>query len=591
MKKLGILSLLIALAFTACRKDIDEVSVTETPYVPEILKQWQPIVKPVDGSLTGFVIDEAGEPVEGASVRLGNLNTTTDAYGHFFFKNVELNARGTLVRIEKPGFFPGSRRFMATENAENRVKIQLNKRLFAHSFEAGSGGIVNANGGATITFPPNSIQKADGTPYNGIVRVAAKWLDPTDLRTMDQMPGNLHGVSLEGEEVVMRTYGMLVAELQSDSGEKLNILKGETATIKTPVPASILGSAPAEIPLWSYNESFGMWAEEGVSKLENGFYVAEVTHFSYWNHDFKDPLVEFTATFVDENGTPLENYKVVIRQPGTSLYGTGQTCDLGIISGLIPADYDLLLEVIGICGEVLYSTPIGPYPLPGPVDLGEIVVPPSVLNSTTITGTLVDCNGDPVANGLVTFDFDGYTVYEYVSGNTFEVMFTSCANTSDVTVVGIDFDNLVQSDPVVSPANGTFDVGNIEACDVQLQNFIEVTVNGVTAIYTPAVVTDSLSIGFEISYYNPSNQGSVFLEIFGQAVGDYSGTGHNILYWFDPANNWIFEGQQFDNFEITEFGNTGEPIIGNFSGILTNYGVQPPADVTITGSFNIIRSF
>jgi hypothetical protein len=579
MKKSGILCLLIALAFAACRKDIDEVSVTETPYVPEILKQWQPIVKPVNGSLTGFVTDEADEPVAGASVKLGNLSTTTDEYGHFFFKNVQLNARGTLVRVERAGFFPGSRRFMAVENAENRVKIQLNKRLFAYSFQADTGTAISLNGGAKIIFHPNSIQNADGSPYSGTVRVAAKWLDPTDLRTMDQMPGNLQGVSLEGQEVVMRTYGMLVAELQSDSGEKLNILKGKTATIKTPVPASILGSAPAEIPLWSYNETYGMWAEEGVSKLENGFYVAEVTHFSYWNHDFKDPLVEFTATFVDENGTPLENYKVVIRQPGTSLYGTGHTCDLGIISGLIPAD------------EVLYSTPIGPYPLPGPVDLGEIVVPPSVLNSTTITGTLVDCNGDPVANGLVTFDFDGYTVYEYVSGSAFEVMFSSCLNSTNVTVVGIDFDNLVQSDPVVSPANGTFDLGNIEACDVQLQNYIEVTIDGVTNIYTPVSVTDSLGTGFEIHFYNPSNQGSVFLEVYGQGVGDYSGTGHNILYWFDPVNNWIFEGQQFDNFEITAFGNTGEPIIGTFSGSLTNYGVQPTASVTVSGDFNIIREF
>jgi hypothetical protein len=124
-----------------------------------------------------------------------------------------------------------------------------------------------------------------------------------------------------------------------------------------------------------------------------------------------------------------------------------------------------------------------------------------------------------------------------------------------------------------------------------LQNYIEVTIDGVTNIYTPVSVTDSLGTGFEIHFYNPSNQGSVFLEVYGQGVGDYSGTGHNILYWFDPVNNWIFEGQQFDNFEITAFGNTGEPIIGTFSGSLTNYGVQPTASVTVSGDFNIIREF
>lgn len=591
MKNIGILYLMLFVLLASCRKDIDEVSHEEYPYVPPVLKQWQPIIKPVNGSLTGFVTDESGDPVEGAAVRLGNNFTTTDAYGHFFFKDVEMNARGTLVQVERGGFFPGSRRFMAIENAENRVTIQLNKRLFEHAFEAAEGGVVSFNGGSTITFPPNSIRKTDGSEYDGTVRVAAKWLDPSDPRITDQMPGNLHGVSLEGKEVVMRTYGMLVAELQTPDGEELNILKGKTATVKTPVPASLLNSAPAEIPLWSYNESYGMWAEEGVSKLENGFYVAEVTHFSYWNHDFKDPLVEFTATFVDEFGNPLDNYKVVIRQEGSSLYGTGHTCDLGIISGLIPADYDLILEVMGICNEVLYSAPVGPFPFPNAVDLGTIVVPPSALNSTTVTGTLVDCNGDPVMNGLVTFEFDGYTVYEYVNGEPFEVLFTSCTNTSGITVTGFDFENLVQSDPVVMPANSAVDVGNLEACDVQLQDYIQVSIDGVTAIYTPVYVTDSLGTGFEMSFYNPTNQGTVFLEVYGLSAGDYSGSGNNILYWYDPVNSWTFEGQQFDNFEITSFGNTGEPIIGNFSGTMLNYSTQPAQNVMITGNFNVIRSF
>ena len=591
MKKIGILCLLIALAFAACRKDIDEVSVEETPYVPEILKKWEQKVTPVNGALTGFVTDEVGEPVGGASVKLGNLTTTTDEYGHFFFKNVQLNARGTLVRVERAGFFPGSRRFMAVGNAENRVKIELNKRLFAHAFEAETGGTVSVNGGSTITFSPSSIQKANGSAYTGTVRVAAKWLDPTDLRTMDRMPGNLQGVSLEGEEVVMRTYGMLVAELQTPDGEKLNILKGKTATIKTPVPASLLGSAPAEIPLWSYNETYGMWAEEGVSKLENGFYVAEVTHFSYWNHDFKDPLIEFTATFVDENGTPLENYKVVIRQEGTSLYGAGQTCDLGIINGLIPANYDLVLEVTGICGEVLYSAPIGPFPLPDAVNLGEIVVPPSVLNATTLTGELVDCNGDPVANGLVTFQFDGQTVYEYVNGTPFEVLFSTCTGTSDITVTGIDFDNLVKSDPIVTGVGGTVDLGEIIACGIQFSNFIRVTIDGVMQIYTVAAVEkDSMGTGTAFNFYSQSPSSSIWFEINGQIAGNYSGSANSLNTLYDELHGWNIFWQSFDNFEVTSYGNTGEPIIGTFGGTLNNNS-QPPTTVTVTGDFNIIRNF
>ncbi len=583
---------MIALAFSACRKDVDQVTTEETPYVPEILKKWEQKIVNVNGSLTGFVSNELGYPVAGADVKLGSLTTTTDDYGHFFFKNIQLNARGTLVQVEKEGYFPGSRRFMAVEDAENRVKIELMEKVFSESFESQDGGIVDLNGGGSITFSPNSIQKADGTPYTGLVKVAAKWLDPSDIRTLDRMPGNLQGVNGLSEEVVMATYGMIVAELESEDGQKLNILKGETATIKTPVPASLLASAPAEIPLWSYNETYGMWAEEGVSKLQNGFYVAEVTHFSYWNHDFKDPLIEFTATIVDENGTPLENYKVVIRQTGSSLYGYGHTCDRGIISGLIPQNYNLIMEIFGVCGELLYSQAIGPFQ--DNVDMGIITIPSSVLNATTLTGVLVDCDGDPIQNGLVVFNFDGQTVYEYTNGEPFEVLFSTCNNTNDIEIVGIDLDAALQSDPIVQIAGGTIDLGDISVCDVQLQNYLSLTVDGVTQLYVPLYEAspDTVGTGTSIQFY--SGQQEQFFDIVfnGQTIGDYSGTGNQINYFGDYVNNWsFFYGSNFLNFTVTEYGNTGEAIKGTFSGPLSNSAIQPPQTVNVSGHFSVIRGF
>lgn len=593
MKNIGFLLLVAILAFSACRKDIDKITVEETKYVPEILKKWEQEIKNVNGDLTGFVTDEFGTPVIAATVKMGNLSTTTDTYGHFFFKGVQMNAKGSFVQVEKSGYFPGSRRFFAIKDAENRVSIELMAKNFDQSFATIHGGTINvADGGGTIVFPPNSIQLEDGTPYEGFVKVAARYLDPTDARTLDRMPGNLQGVDLLSEEVVMATYGMIVAELQSTSGEKLNILKGKTATIKTPVPASLLASAPAEIPLWSYYETYGMWAEEGVSKLENGFYVAEVSHFSYWNHDFKDPLIEFTATLVDENGNPLVNYQVVIRQEGTSLYGTGQTCDLGIINGLIPKDYDLVLEVKGQCGEVLYSVPIGPFS--DNVDLGTIVVPASSLNATTITGQLVDCDGDPVQNGLVLFSFDGQTVYEYTNGAPFEVTFSTCAATTGIEVIGVDLDAALQSNPTNVAVGGTENLGNISVCDVQLENYIRVTVDGISAVYTvSSAFIDSSGVGTYFYFNDQANQRYIWFVINGQAVGNYDGPAGNIVETINDAqNNWILSnGQSFDNCEITAYGNTGEPVTGTFGGTMTNSATQPPQTVTVTGDFNIIRNF
>lgn len=583
------------LALASCRKDVDEITTEETPYVPEILKKWQQQIANVNGSLTGFVTDEVGNPLPDAAVKLGTLTTTTDAYGHFFFKNVQLNAKGTYVQVEKAGFFKGSRRFIAKEDAENRVRIELIAKDFSQAFASADGGTITMNGGATIEFAPNSIRKADGSAYDGVVKVAAKFLDPTDPSTLDRMPGNLQGVNLMSQEVVMATYGMVVAELETEDGQPLNILKGKTATIKTPVPASLQNGAPAEIPLWSFNETYGMWAEEGISKLQNGFYVSEVSHFSFWNCDYPYPLVNFSATFVDNEGTPtpLVNYLVGLTLSNNAWPCYGYTDNNGTVSGLVPQGEVMTLEVFGVCGELLYSAQVGPFT--ADVDLGQIVILPSSLLGTTLSGVLVDCDGNPIQNGLALIQFDGQTVYEYTTGGSFEVLISHCDTLGPISVTGVDLDELLQSDPVPAASGGTVDVGQISVCDVQLQNYIQITVDGVTAIYTGASVSQDSSqfgVGTVIQYWSNNQNSYFYLDIGGQAVGNYGGNGGNVIYTiYDAVKNWDLGNQSFPNLEITSYGNTGEPIIGNFSGTIINNWQQNPQPVTVSGNFNIIRDF
>ena len=59
---------------------------------------------------------------------------------------------------------------------------------------------------------------------------------------------------------------------------------------------------------------------------------------------------------------------------------------------------------------------------------------------------------------------------------------------------------------------------------------------------------------------------------------------------YDNNNGFDFgQGEYFDVMELTEVGAVGEPVIGNFSGTVTNYAVNPPAAIEVTGEFNIIR--
>jgi len=375
-------------------------------------------------------------------------------------------------------------------------------------------------------------------------------------------------------------------ELQGEAGEPLNLLEGYTATISMPVPDFLQGNAPQEVPNWSYNEEYGMWVEEGVSRLQGDAYVGEVSHFSYWNHDFKDPLISFSAVLQDEAGNPLGNYRVIIRRPGTNLNGFGTTAEDGSIAGLIPQDYDLLLEVMGNCGEVLYSENIGPFS--GDVDLGVISVPDGLLNAINLTGTLVDCEGNPLPGGILRYELGNHVRYEYLDEASFDFSFSTCEDNPALTVIGINGNDLVQSEAVtVQATSPTTDLGSISVCEESLEDYIQVTVDGESALYIGGGVYPD-SIGGSFIYHWTQGGANVSINFAGETAGDYSGDDNYVISITDQSQGWNLSGN-FENFEVTAFGTFGEPVIGTFSGTLTNNLAQPPEQVSVSGDFNLKR--
>jgi len=586
MKKLSLFSLFFLLILTACRKDVDEVTVVEDTPTPQVIEGWQPRIENINGSLRGQVIDENDAVVTDATIRLGNLSTTTDEYGYFSFSDVTMNSKGAYVTVEKSGYFPGSRRFFPQADAVSRVKIELIDQSFDQSFEAAAGATITFDGVA-VEFPANAIRTASGEAYTGTVNIATHYLDPTNPSTYQQMPGNLQGVDAMSEEVALKTLGMIAVELEDPSGAPLNIVDGQKATITVPVPASLQGDAPSEIPLWSFNEEFGIWAQEGTATLQNGAYVGEVAHFSFWNCDIPAEYVDLSLTLVNANGDPHVAYwvKLISGNFGT---GYGLTDDMGFVSGIIPANEALTLEVLGLCGEVLYTTQVGPFS--ADTDLGNITITPSQLNQTTITGTAVDCNGAVITNGFISISSNNYNVVEELDNGAFSVAFTSCAGNSDIEVILIDLDNLIQSDPTVVTEGQLNDLGTVTVCGNALDEYITVTVDGVTSIYIPTnvQVADSLDFTF-IGSFGQSDSTSIGFGFQGVTIGDYSGTESFIEIISNFALGWeIFStNQSVDFFEVTTFDN--DYIEGNFNGVMSNNWNQPPTDVNVSCEFRVKR--
>ena len=462
MKKLGLSTLLLLLLLSTCKKDIIDEGTTPNP---TIIDKWTQDINNVNGSVVGLVVNENEEPIPDVEIKLRNLTTTTDAFGHFILTDVTLNTLGTFVTADKNGFFKGSRRFFPIADRENRIKIKMIEKSFDQTIDSQTGGIINIGTNASVDFKGSGFILANGDPYNGTVHVATKYLDPTSPSTFDQIPGNLQGVNSSYEEVVLRTYGMIGLEMEGDNGEPLNINSTSPAELKVKVPNALLANAPSEIPLWFFDEEIGMWVEEGNAILQNGQYVGEVEHFTFWNCDAPFPLVEMTFQVTDENEIPIENVKVQLSFDGPNSVASvvsGYTDSNGEVSGKVPKGETLTLIVSDQCDNDILTKEVGPFD--GTSNSTLVATPANSVELTTISGTLEDCNGDLLDNGALMIKEGNNTSLHFITGGDFSFNIVTCNSGDEIEVIGLNMDSLLQSNPIVAISGTTNTLGNISVC-------------------------------------------------------------------------------------------------------------------------------
>ncbi len=602
MKKIYFLfPFVILMLFSACRKDVDSIGDSITTPPPEvIIENYNPEVKTVTSSVEGQVKDENQNPVENATVRIGNATTLTDEYGFFSFENMPMNEKGTFITVQQEGFLDGSRRFFPRENTESKIVIEMITANYRPSFEAATGGTVSINGTTGVAFLPNSIINANGEVFDGEVYVASAYLDPTASTTADRMPGNLQGVRTDLEEVSLQSFGMINVSLEDAEGAPLNIGEGFTATISVALPASIAANAPSEIPLWSFNETFGIWVEEGSATKVNGVYVGEVEHFSWWNCDAPFPLIELDVTLVDENDNPVSNHIVAIGFGSDSLATYyAYTNSEGFTSGKVPADEELLLQIRGLCGDIIYSELVGPFS-----DNTSLVisVDNSNVNNTQITGNLVDCDGNNVANGAVIVTVGDEEYIFLVDDGNFDFFISSCGGETDLTVRGVDIDASFESDSFAGMVGTTVNTGTISVCSNPI-TFSTLTINVGSETYDYNSITGNL-IGGEtgngtilVEYFPQDSSGQetyIRLQLNGNTAGNYDNNNNCTMFNFSLVD-MAFNLQPLDpntqelnlaNFTISSLAPN---LTGSFSDTVVNTVGIFQDTVLVTGNFTIIQ--
>ena len=487
----------------------------------------------VTASVQGRVVFEKA-PVAGATVTTpdGSM-TTTDADGIFTLQNVQLNANSGFVKVEKEGFFTGSSTFLVNANSVHSVAIALIAKTVTGSFAASAGGKATAARGSVV-FPAAAVGKADGSPYDGTVSVSTFYLDPTSPTAGETMPGELRGLNASGQERGIKSFGMMVVELNGANGEKLQVAAGKAATLSLSIPVSLQATAPATIPLWYFDEQKGTWQEQGTATRQGSAYVGTASHFTYWTTGLPFQAVNLQAVIKNAAGQVMSNVPVVLSwvEDSTTFSYSPRTDANGRINTSIGANRTYTLEVdpYACYQDVPFTRQIGPFT--ANTNLGEVVttINQNAKNRVVITGKIEKCDGTPLTNGYVRVSMNGSDA-QCVTLNgdgSYETVVYLCPNPSlegRITVQAIEKslekNNLYAS--VYVPANqAAYNAGTMRVRCTPEDGFMTLTVGEGT--YSIVESPNDLTLG---SYVSNGQQRS---KLFGYA-GSYCPEQERYMYF------------------------------------------------------------
>ena len=117
---------------------------------------------------------------------------------------------------------------------------------------------------AEVVIPANSLVDKDGNPQKGKAKVKVQFSDPRSEQDILESQGDFTTVDEDGEEQLLRTYGLFKIKVQDENNNNLGLTKdlhinidieqitGETFNESTPLPH-----------LWWLDQKTGRWVDAG----------------------------------------------------------------------------------------------------------------------------------------------------------------------------------------------------------------------------------------------------------------------------------------------------------------------------------------
>jgi len=575
--------------FNSCSKDTTE---------PEVIADYSKST-----SLSGLVKSKEGIPLQGVSVTASGKTILTDANGAFFIREVTYNDRVYVVG-SKSGYFKGSVGIKPKIGEVTMIEMRMIESTPNFSITPTSTQDLNLSNGAGIRLMANSVAANDGSIYTGNLNVTVVHLNPADPDFPFITPGaDLIGTLASGGTRQLLSYGMLMVQLADDSGNELQLANGTTSTLTMPVPTDMLGNAPASIPLWYFNETTGIWEEEGEATLQDGKYVGTVSHFSSWNCDLPTERGTLRGRVIDCNNQPVQGISVKIGQVSSITDGNG------FYERFVPSNTNFIVQIdnptLGVISNPINVQSVAPGQTQTLTDI-------TIDCLSYIVGSITCSSNLPVL-GYAALNFNGNSLSTYIQGDGFfRIAVPSNGQTASLTVVN-SLINYTETRNVTFPSQtGTsVNVGSFEVCQESnptnptqgnLQQIFTLNGDGfnnqtitINSIFATGFAVYSISDDATFGVASGDN-GSLTISFPGNAIGNFNILNDEIVVSISIDDKQYVSDENLQ-LNVTEFGGVGQKIKGTFSGIgkrlVFNEVTQTIDEFTVTitnGSFEVQRN-
>jgi hypothetical protein len=564
----------ILFIFNGCKKDTAPNNVPDTP--PGGGGTQIPAPEPVNTNIVGFLNDDNDQDIAGASqIVIGNTGYYTSPNGTFSTGNINVDKYISKADLNVNGsnHFYSGKTFPILPSMYSYVNFKAPRRIKIGSVTNTTGGTLAIQGGGSVSFGINSLYEAPYGIYPGFFGpsltgdVYANAMEPGSNNFAASLPCYAMA-DLKQKRWFLKSYGTVnLGAVSVNSFRTMGLYNNSMATLKLPVPASMIANAPDSVEKWFLKD--GLWEKAGFAKKVNNVYEAKIDRIAYWN--FAAPVNGIYKTFhvKTDSGANVINATVRIKNSNAVL-AEGQTNTDGKAICFVPANEDLTVEILNtwIPGNTVISvTQVSSANTAPDVD---VIVKASNPFVYTFRENATACNGTGITNGFVTVNIPNSLRRECYIPVTNGKYNSSILASQFNHIVLLKVKNLATNeagvDTAVVTSGGVQSSYNLNTCIPATNLFMNYSIDNVNYSilgdmsnpFSPSLnaYPSSASNNTLISTSNNSGLGLQF-QTNGTGVGTYTGSGISNLFVNGVYHNYNFNKPMLIIFTRYDLVNNG----------------------------------